>query len=193
MPNGLPDQDRATGDQAGVPPAQAGATRPPLYRYVMLAIFVGLVGAMAIASPTFRDPVNLVNVLAQNSIIGIVACGMLLMIITGGFDLSVGAVGAMSAIVAAWVFINLSIPLGIVAALAVGIATGLINGLLITKVGMNPFVATLGMQVLIRGVLLIVTDGKPVYGVQSEFTWVGLGKVGPIPAPVLTLRRRRSW
>jgi ribose/xylose/arabinose/galactoside ABC-type transport system permease subunit len=188
-----PDQDQAADAPGGaVPagpdagqPAQAGRTRPPLYRYAMLAIFVVLVVAMAIASPTFRDPVNLVNVLAQNSIIGIVACGMLLMIITGGFDLSVGAVGAMSAIVAAWVFINLSIPLGIVAALAVGIATGLINGLLITKVGMNPFVATLGMQVLIRGVLLIVTDGKPIYGVQSEFTWVGLGKVGPVPVPVL--------
>jgi ribose/xylose/arabinose/galactoside ABC-type transport system permease subunit len=185
MPNEQPAEGRAMADGAGALPVKSGSTRPPLYRYAMLAIFTVLVIGMAIASPNFRDPVNLVNVLQQNSIIGIVACGMLLMIITGGFDLSVGAVGAMSAIVAAWVFINLSIPLGIVAALGVGIGTGLINGLLIAKVGMNPFVATLGMQVLIRGVLLIVTDGKPIYGVPSEFTFVGLGRVGPIPVAVL--------
>lgn len=166
-------------------PAPGGGRRAALYRYAMVGIFAALVVGMAVASPNFRDPVNLVNVLQQNSIIGIVACGMLLMIITGGFDLSVGAVGAMSAIVAAAVFISLSIPLGIAAALAVGLATGVINGVLIAKVGINPFVATLGMQVLIRGVLLIVTDGKPIYGVPSEFTFVGLGRVGPVPVAVI--------
>ncbi len=72
----------------------------------MVVIFAVLVLAMAVASPNFRDPVNLVNILQQNAIIGIVACGMLLMIVIGGFDLSVGAVGAMSSVVAAVVFIK---------------------------------------------------------------------------------------
>ncbi len=172
------------------PPASdpvAATTRPrvALHRYAMFAIFLLLVVGMAIFSPTFRNPNNLINILQQNSIIGIVACGMLVMIITGGFDLSVGAVGALSAIVGAWVIIQLSIPLGIAAALLAGVVVGVVNGVLITKVGMNPFVATLGMQVFVRGVLLIVTDGKPIYGVPNDLTWIGLGRIQGIPVAVL--------
>lgn len=171
-------------------PASGVVQRPAprrieLHRYAMFAIFLALVVGMLIFSPTFRNPANLVNILLQNSIIGIVACGMLLMIITGGFDLSVGAVGALSAIVGAWVIISFSVPLGIAGAIAAGLVTGLINGVLITKVGINPFVATLGMQVFVRGVLLIVTDGKPIYGVPTEFTWVGLGRIQGVPVAVL--------
>jgi ribose/xylose/arabinose/galactoside ABC-type transport system permease subunit len=135
-------------------------------------------------SPNFRDPANLVNVLQQNSIIGIVACGMLLMIVIGGFDLSVGAVGAMSSVVAALVFINGSIPAGIVAALVVGLGIGLFNGFLVAKIAMNPFVATLGSQVLVYGLLYVATDAKPVYGLPEGFTWVGLGRIGPVPVAV---------
>ncbi|MFN8518662.1 MAG: ABC transporter permease [Chloroflexota bacterium] len=167
------------------PAAAAARPRVALHRYAMFAIFLVLVAGMAIFSPTFRNPNNLINILQQNSIIGIVACGMLVMIITGGFDLSVGAVGALSAIVGAWVIIQLSIPLGIAAALLAGVVVGVVNGVLITKVGMNPFVATLGMQVFVRGVLLIVTDGKPIYGVPNDLTWIGLGRIQGIPVAVL--------
>ncbi len=167
------------------PSVASARPRVPLHRYAMFVIFLVLVVGMAIFSPTFRNPNNLINILQQNSIIGIVACGMLVMIITGGFDLSVGAVGALSAITGAWVIIQFSIPLGIAAALLAGIVVGFANGLLITKVGMNPFVATLGMQVFVRGVLLIVTDGKPIYGVPNDLTWIGLGRVQGIPVAVL--------
>ncbi len=161
-----------------------------LYRYAMVAVFLLLFVVMAIASPTFRDPQNLSNLLQQNSIIGIVACGMVVMIISGGFDLSVGAVGAMSAVSGAAVFINLaSLPFGpfpaVITAVVVATLCGLINGLLIGKVGINPFVTTLGTQTAIRGVLLIITDGRPIYGVPSYFNWVGLGRLGPIPVAVL--------
>jgi ribose transport system permease protein/putative xylitol transport system permease protein len=156
-----------------------------LSRYGMAAIFAVLVAVLAIVSPTFRDPVNLVNVLQQNSIIGIVACGMLLMIVVGGFDLSVGAVGAMSGVVAAVVFINVGIVPGVVAALGCGLAVGLLNGTLIAKVGINPFVATLGTQVLVYGLLYVATDARPVYGLPAGFTFVGLGRVGPVPVAVL--------
>src|SRR3989304_5792251 len=89
-----------------------------LSRYGMAAIFVVLVLILAVVSETFRNPANLVNILQQNSILGIVACGMLLMIVVGGFDLSVGAVGAMSGVVAAVVFINVGTVPGIIVALA---------------------------------------------------------------------------
>ena len=154
-------------------------------RYGMLVIFAILVAGLMVLSPTFRAPANLINVLQQNSIIGIVACGMLLMIVVGGFDLSVGAVGALSSCVAAAVIINLSVPLGAGAGLLAGLLVGLLNGILIAKVGINPFVTTLGTQVLVYGLLYVATDAKPIYGLPSGFTWVGLGRVGPVPVAAL--------
>ena len=155
-------------------------TAQVVYRYAMVGIFLVLLAVMLVASPTFRNPANLMNILQQNSIIGIVACGMLVMIVAGGFDLSVGAVGALSAMVGAAAFSTLSIPLGVVVALLVAVFFGLLNGVLIGKIGVTPFVATLGTQVMIRGILLIATNGQPVYGTPQDFLWVGLGKVGPI-------------
>ncbi len=147
----------------------------------MLGIFAVLVVVLAIVSPTFREPANLINVLQQNSIIGIVACGMLLMIVVGGFDLSVGAVGAAASCVAAAVFISVGTIPGVLAALTVGAGVGLLNGFLIAKVGINPFVTTLGTQVLVTGLLFIATNAAPIYGVPEGFTFIGLGRIGPVP------------
>lgn len=156
-----------------------------LSRYGMAAIFAILVGILLVANEDFREPQNLINILQQNSIIGIVACGMLMMIVVGGFDLSVGAVGAMSGVVGAVVIINLGVVPGVIAALFCGLAVGVLNGTLIAKIGINPFVATLGTQVLVYGLLFVATDARPVYGMPSGFTWVGLGKVGPVPVAVI--------
>jgi ribose transport system permease protein/putative xylitol transport system permease protein len=166
---------------------QGPATQPRLRpgdlmaRYAISIVFFALLVVLLITSPEFRQPNNLWNVLQQNAIIGIVACGMLVMMIAGGFDLSVGAVGSAAAVVAALGFINLSIPAGVLLALVVGLAVGTTNGLLITKVGINPFVTTLGMAVFIQGLLFVATDAKPVYGLPPGWTVVGLGKIGPVP------------
>lgn len=153
-------------------------------RFGMLAVFLVLFLLFAATSPAFRSSANLVNLLQQNATFGIVACGMLVMIITGGFDLSVGAVAAMSGVVAAYVITHLpvaAIPLGVLGALAAGAVAGLFNGALIALLGINPFVATLGSQILIRGLLYIATDARPIYGMPEEFTVVGIGEVGPFP------------
>lgn len=154
-------------------------------RHALFLVFVAVVGVLSIASPTFRSVPNLVNIVEQQSIIGIVACGMLLMILLGGFDLSVGAVGAATSVLAAWTMASSGIVPGVLASLALGAVIGLANGLLIAKVGINPFVATLGMQSLITGVLFVFTDATPVYGVPEEFTVVGLGRLGPLPVAAL--------
>lgn len=154
-------------------------------RYGMLGIFSALVAVLVAVSPTFRDPANLVNILQQNSIIGIVACGMLLMIVVGGFDLSVGSVGAMASVVAALTFKEAGIVPGVVAALGVGLGVGLLNGVLIAKIGINPFVATLGTQVLVKGLLFVATNAQPVYGLPEGFTFVGLGRIGPVPVAAI--------
>lgn len=155
-------------------------------RHALLVIFVAVVAVLAAVSPTFRSVPNLVNIVEQQSIIGIVACGMLLMILLGGFDLSVGAVGAATSVIAAWTMAATGIVPGILAALALGALVGLGNGLLIAKVGMNPFVATLGMQSLVTGLLYVATNATPVYGVPEEFTFFGLGRLGPIPIAAIT-------
>lgn len=154
-------------------------------RYGMLAIFSLIVVVLLVTVPSFRNPTNLLNLLQQNSIIGIVACGMAMMIIVGGFDLSVGAVGAMASVVAAAVFIVFGIPAGVVAALAAGLAVGLLNGNLIAKVGVNPFVATLGTQILVTGLVFVATDARPVYGLPPGWTFVGLGRLGPVPVATI--------
>ena len=120
-----PPVSTAAGRAAGPARHRRRMTRTEfLSRYGMAAIFAIVVAILVIANDSFRNPQNLINILQQNSIIGIVACGMLLMIIVGGFDLSVGAVGAMSGVVAAVVIINVGIVPGIVAALACGLAVG---------------------------------------------------------------------
>ena len=154
-------------------------------RRALLLIFAALVVVLMIASPAFRSVANLVNIVEQQSIIGIVACGMLLMILLGGFDLSVGAVGAASTVLAAWTMGQFGIAPGVGAALVVGLCVGLGNGLLIAYVGMNPFVVTLGTQVLVTGILYVLTNAAPVYGVPDSFTMVGLGRIGPVPVAAL--------
>ncbi len=156
-----------------------------LSRHALLVIFAILVIVLMIVSPTFRTPQNLINIVEQQSIIGIVACGMLLMIMLGGFDLSVGAVGAATSVLAASVMSSAGIVPGVLAALALGAVVGLCNGLLVAKVGINPFVATLGMQTLVTGLVFVFTNAQPVYGIPNEFTWFGLGRIGMIPVAAL--------
>lgn len=158
--------------------------RDLLRRYGMLAVFVILFLVFAATSPPFRSSANLVNLLQQNATFGIVACGMLVMIVTGGFDLSVGAVAAMAGVVAAYLITHLpalATPLGVVGALIAGALAGLFNGALIARLGINPFIATLGSQILFRGLLFIATDARPVYGMPEAFTVVGIGEIGPFP------------
>jgi ribose transport system permease protein/putative xylitol transport system permease protein len=151
----------------------------------LLIIFVVLVIVLSLSIPYFFTWANLANVLQRNSIIGIVACGMLLMIILGGFDLSVGAVGAMSSVAAASLVVLGFTAGGIAVALLLGLAVGLVNGFIIAKIGVSPFVTTLATQVAVTGLLFVATQAQPVYGVPESFTILGLGKIGVLPIPTI--------
>ncbi|MDR3069686.1 MAG: ABC transporter permease [Propionibacteriaceae bacterium] len=155
-------------------------------RHALLIILLALTLILSIASPTFRQPSNLINIVEQQSIIGVVAAGMLLMILLGGFDLSVGSVGAASSVLAAYLMSQFGIVPGVLGALVVGLIVGTANGVLIAVIGINPFVITLGMQVLVSGLLMVATNAGPVYGVPEEFTFFGLGRIGPIPMAAVT-------
>ena len=134
----------------------------------------------------FTTPENLLNVLRQNSMLGLVALGMTFVILTGGIDLSVGALLAVAGVVAA----TLS-PQGALVAVTGGIVAaavlGLVNGLVIAKARIQPFIVTLAMLIAARGAALAVTaeQSVPVDRAATGITWLGRGTIGPIPVPVV--------
>jgi ribose transport system permease protein len=151
-------------------------------RYGMLAAFVVMLIVFLVTNSDFRQPANLLNVLQQSSIIGVVACGMAVMIISGGFDLSVGAIGAASTMASAAMMVGTgSIPLGVLTGLVVGLAAGLFNGLVISRAKITPFIATLGSASIISGIVFASTNAAPISGIPAEFTRLGLGKIGGFP------------
>jgi ribose/xylose/arabinose/galactoside ABC-type transport system permease subunit len=153
-------------------------------RHGVLLVFILLVACMFVSQPTFGTYQNLTNVLQQNSVIGIIACGMTFAIILGGFDLSVGSVTALASVVGATLMIDLGtfgIPIGIVGALVSCLLVGMTNGWLIAYLGVNPFVATLGTMTVVRGLIYVATNASPRFGVPYSFTTLGLGRLLGIP------------
>ena len=147
--------------------------------WVVLAV---VVAGLAIASPTFRSSYNLINILSQNSIIGIVACGMALMMIAGGFDLSVGATGATASVIGAAVTVHGGGDLtAVVAALAIGLAIGLVNGLVIARLQINPFVTTFAMASIVSGLLFVATTGHSSVGAPDAVTTAATAELGRLP------------
>lgn len=130
----------------------------PLITLVALSVLTALM------TDRFLSPLNLTNILVQSSIMAVVAMGMTFVIVGGGFDLSVGSTVALAGCVAAMVMLQFGIVAGVVAGVAAGALVGLANGLIIAILGVNPFIATLGTMVLVRGVVFLITGGAPVSG-----------------------------
>ncbi|WP_025950767.1 ABC transporter permease [Geobacillus thermocatenulatus] len=156
-------------------------------RYGMLMILIGLVILMSILSPTFFTTGNLLNIVRQMSVVGIVAIGVTIVIITTGIDLSSGSVIALVSVVAASfahpdtypVIVPMLIGLGL------GLLTGVINGTIISKANIAPFIVTLGMMTAARGAALLFSDGRPIGNLSPSFLWIGQGDVLGIPVPIL--------
>src|SRR5271168_3723135 len=129
-----------------------------------LATLILLCGATALLTDRFLSPLNLSNILVQCSVLAVIAMGMSFVVIGGGFDLSVGSVAALAGCVAAGVMVEAGIAAGVVAGLAASAVVGLANGLIVTRLKVNPFITTLGMMVLVRGVVYLLTGGAPVAG-----------------------------
>jgi ribose transport system permease protein len=151
------------------------------------AIAVLLLGlTLTILTDRFLTVSNLLNVFRQVSINAIIASGMTLVILTGGIDLSVGSVLALSAAITASVVASgLSTPVAILAGLAVGAVVGLINGIIVSRGRVAPFVATLATMTIARGLTLVYTDGRPITGITPSLRAIGNGYLGPIPVPII--------
>lgn len=153
---------------------------------ILIVFFLIIVG-LSILSPYFMTMNNILNIIRQTSIYGIIAVGMTFVILTGGIDLSVGSILALSGAVAAGLMKNHSVAPLVAALIAilVGAGIGLINGLLVTIGKIAPFVVTLGMVTIARGLTLIYTKGYPISGFDDGFRQLGGGYVLGIPIPVI--------
>jgi len=145
-----------------------------------------LVTLLTVLSPYFLTVSNLSNVLEQTSINAVIAVGMTFVILSGGIDLSVGSLVALSGVALAGALrAGAPLPVALLAGLATGSAAGLVNGLLITRGKLPPFIATLGMMSVARGLTLFWTDGRPISGFDAGFRTLATGRVLGIPASVL--------
>jgi len=136
----------------------------------------------------FLTEFNISNVLRQNSMLGLVALGMTFVILTGGIDLSVGSLVAVSGVIAA-LLANRGTVFAVAAAIAFTAALGLVNGLVIAKARIQPFIATLAMMIAARGLALVYTGEQSVKAetATASFSWLGRGAIGFIPVAVLIL------
>jgi ribose transport system permease protein len=147
---------------------------------------VALSGVLWILTPHFLTLSNLLNVAEQTSINAIVAVGMTFVILSGGIDLSVGSIVAVSGVVLGMALRDEQpLALALLAALVTGSICGLLNGLLVSFGNLPPFIVTLGMMSIARGAALLITEGRPVSGFQSSFRLLATGRIGFIPAPVV--------
>ena len=153
----------------------------------LVALLVALVFGFA-RYAAFLTSENVLNILRQNSMVGLVALGMTFVILTGGIDLSVGAVLAVAGVVAVY-FAKFGTVAAIVAGIGVAALIGLINGLLIAKARIQPFITTLAMMIAARGLALAVTreNSIPLAAEATGLAWLGRGEVGPLPVPVILL------
>ena len=143
-------------------------TKGPLVGLVLLCL------VLTFATDTFFTVRNILNVLDQVTVLGIMAIGMTLVILIGGIDLSVGSMLALAGMVLGFVahpdYLNMSVPAGIVAALVAAGLCGLVSGLLVTIAKLPPFIATLAMMSVARGFANIITDGSQIIGFPDWFT-----------------------
>lgn len=146
---------------------------------VALALFFGTM------NPNFFSQTNITNVARQSVSLALLASGQTFAILSGGIDLSVGSLMGLVSVVTAQQMLVFGMWPGIGAGLLAGTLAGLANGLLIAKVKLPPFVATLGMFSFARGLALTLTGGVTVPGLPQEFLAIGSGNVGPIPTPFL--------
>jgi ribose transport system permease protein len=156
----------------------------PLLGLLILIIIV------TVLNPSFLEPLNILNLLRQVSINALIAFGMTFVILTGGIDLSVGSILALSsAIMANLMLSGLDPMLAIIVGCLLGGVMGMVNGLLITKGRMAPFIATLATMTIFRGLTLVYTDGNPITGLGDSmmFQLFGRGYFLGIPVPAIMM------
>jgi ribose transport system permease protein len=148
----------------------------PFLTLVLLCI------ALTIATPHFLTAINLASVARQTAVINLMALGMTLVIVSGGIDLSVGSILAVAGLFGTMAIkAGVSIPLAILVGILAGTVCGLLNGLMITRLKIEPFIVTLGTLGAYRGFALVISKGLPVHDIPASFSFLGDGNLLGVP------------
>ncbi len=156
-------------------------------RLESLIVLVALCLCMSVLSPYFLSVSNILNILLATSTIGVLAIGATFVIGSGGLDLSMGSVMGLAGVVGAWLAVEagLPAPLCIIGCLGAGIMAGWVNGQLVTRALVPAFIVTLGMLGVARGLALVISDGRVIYGLPESLVYLGQGRPFGIPMPVI--------
>jgi len=155
-------------------------------KYGIFIAFIAVVVILSIVCPSFLSWKNLLNIVRKSSIHGVMAIGMTFVILTAGIDLSVGSVLALTGVLcASFEHAGLPVVVIVIATLGIGAVIGSVNGIIITKGKVTPFVVTLGMMSVARGLAHIYTDGQPISGFGERFRYIGGGDFFYVPVPII--------
>ncbi|NOD84300.1 ABC transporter permease [Ruegeria sp. HKCCD6119] len=152
----------------------------------LIVLIAAIIIVMSNVNPYFLSFSNFRAVAVGMAPTAIIVIGMAILLASGGFDLSVGSVMALSStVVAMLLLIGMPIPLAVVCGLVLGGIVGVVNGLLVTGLGINPLIATLGTMSIARGIALVLTEGFSVSSLPASFAWIGKADIGGFPVIVL--------
>jgi ribose transport system permease protein len=156
-----------------------------LKKYGLMIGFLFISVLISVITPSFLTPTNLLNILRQSSVVGVMAIGSAFVIIGGGFDISVGSLLALTAAMSLKLQTSMPWYFAVLIVLAAGAAAGLVNGVLTAKVSIVAIITTLGTMTILRGLTYLYTGGYPVLGSSPQFQFIGSGYLGPIPFPII--------
>lgn len=147
--------------------------------FFLLIIFIIIA---AILSPNFLEPQNIINLWQRSAVPGIIAIGMTFVAITGGIDLAVGSVVALSGVsVALFLQAGIPIPIAILLATCIGVGSGFLAGFMISHFSLPEFIMTMAIMTSARGAALLITNGTPIFNLNEKFTFLGQGMIGKLP------------
>ncbi len=166
---------------------QAASIEQLQIRLESVIVLIALGTLMAILSPYFLSVSNFMNILLATSTIGVLAIAATYVLSSGGLDLSLGSVLGLSGVVGAAVAVKLGMPmpLAVLATIGAGALAGLVNGIVITRAFVPAFIVTLGMLGIARGLALVLSDGRVIYGLPPAMVYLGQGRPLGIPMPVI--------
>jgi ribose transport system permease protein len=154
-----------------------------------ILVFVVIFVFFSLKSPRFLSFDNIINIVRQVSILIIIGMGMTILLIAGQVDLSVGAIVGLTGVTSAMLVVNYGLPvsLSFICCILIGAAFGVANGLIVTKLNIPSLLATLGMMTAIRGFGFVISNGATIFNPPPSFLWLGAGKLGPIPIPIIVM------
>lgn len=161
--------------------------RELLKKYGLMISFIVMSAIISAVTPGFLTGQNILNILRQSSIVGIMAIGTTFVIIGGGFDISIGSTLALCAALALGLQTHMHWAAASAIAVLAGAAVGFVNGVLSAKLRIVPIITTLGTMTIVRGLTYLYTKGYPIVGASEPFKWIGSGYLFGLPFPIIAL------